>query len=122
MAQLDLTVAGLRSTRGELLVCVTERPDHFPDCTGDPAARHVTFPAARPALRFADLPSGEYAIALIHDENGNGRLDTRLGLPIEGVGFSRNPRLMFGPPKFAAARFAVTDQGIAETVRMKYFL
>ena len=68
------------------------------------------------------MPAGSYAIALFHDENGNGRVDTRFGIPTEGVGFSNNPRLWFGPPSFAAARFAVTDQPRAETVKMRYFL
>ena len=105
-----------------LLVCLTERPDHFPDCTGDPTAHRGSAPAGQTKLRFADLPSGDYAIALVHDENGNGRLDTRFGLPIEGVAFSRNPRLIFGPPRFAAARFAVGDAPVVEAVRMRYFL
>ena len=120
--QVDLTVTGLRSTKGDLLVCLTRRADHFPDCTGDPAARHLDWPATQPLIRFTELPAGDYAIALIHDENRNGRLDTRFGMPTEGIGFSRNPRLMFGAPRFAAAAFAVADGPISETVRVKYFL
>jgi len=102
---------------------VTPDPAHFPACTNDPAARHMTVAADKPGdLHFADLPSGNYAIALFHDENGNGRIDTRFGIPTEGVGFSNNPRMWFGPPSFSAAHFAVTNQPIGETVRLKYFL
>ena len=121
-ARVDLTVTGLRSSHGALLVCLTTSPRHFPDCAGDPAARHLSLPASEPSIRFADVPSGHYAIALIHDENGDGKLDTRLGIPCEGVGFSRNPRLLFGPPRFAAADFAVANQPVTETIRVKYFL
>ncbi len=121
-ARVDLTVTGLRSTHGTLLVCLTMSPAHFPDCVGDPAARHFSAPANQPLIRFADLPSGEYAIALIHDENDDGKLDTRWGIPREGLGFSRNPRLIFGPPSFAAARFAVAGKAVAETIHVKYFL
>lgn len=104
-------------------VCVTADAAHFPGCQGDPRARRFTVPAAQAAtLRVGDLASGDYAIALIHDENGNGRLDTRFGIPIEGVGFSNNPRLLFGPPSFAAARFAVTDGATDETVKLRYVL
>jgi uncharacterized protein (DUF2141 family) len=120
---VELSVAGLRSAKGLIQVCLTADPKHFPDCKGDPAARHLTAPAAKATgLRFDDLPAGSYAISLFHDENGNGKVDTRLGIPTEGVGFSNNPRLWFGPPSFAAARFTVTDQPVAETVKMKYFL
>lgn len=121
-ARLDVDIEALRSPKGQLLVCLTRDATHYPDCTGDDQARHATVPAGAPVARFADLPSGDYAIALIHDENGNGRLDTFAGVPREGVGFSRNPRLMFGPPRFAAARFAVGNAPVAEGVRVRYFL
>ena len=103
--------------------CLTADPAHFPGCEDDPQARHATVPVAElGSLRFGDLPSGDYAVALFHDENGNGKLDTRFGIPREGVGFSNNPRLFFGPPRFAAASFEVTNLAVDEQVRLKYFL
>ena len=71
--------------------------------------------------QFAGLPSGDYAIALFHDENANGRLDRVAGIPTEGVGFSNNPQLLFGPPRFVQSRFAVTSGAVDELV-VKYFL
>ena len=121
-ARLDLGVEGLRSDRGTIRICLTRAADHFPDCTSDPEARRATVPAGQPVPQFADLPSGEYAVALFHDENDNGRLDRMAGIPTEGVGFSNNPSLLFGPPRFTAARFAVTNAVVDETVRLKYFL
>lgn len=120
-ARLDVAVTDLRSTRGNLLICLTRDPAHFPDCSGDPQARKLTVAAATHAAHFADLAPGAYALSLIHDENGNGKLDTRLGIPREGVGFSRNPRLMFGAPSFAAVRIDIAGAA-NETVRVKYFL
>lgn len=122
-AGLDVTVAGLRSLKGAVRVCLTTRPDHFPNCQDDPLARRLTVAAAGAAtLRFANLPSGDYALALIHDENGNARLDTFAGIPREGVGFSRNPRLGFGPPRFAASAMMLSSGMDSETVRVRYFL
>lgn len=121
-ARLDLGIEGLRSARGVIRICVTRDPAHFPDCQSDPAARRATVPAGGAVPEFADLPSGDYAVALFHDENGNGRLDRVVGIPIEGVGFSNNPRLTFGPPRFTDARFPVAAPVADETVRMKYFL
>jgi uncharacterized protein (DUF2141 family) len=123
IAHLDVSVDGLRSARGTIRICVTTRPDRFPGCAEDPAARKANVPIAEAGdILFADLPSGDYAVALIHDENGNARLDTFAGVPREGVGFSRNPRLMFGPPRFSAASFTVTNGPVREAVRVKYFL
>ena len=73
-------------------------------------------------MRFDGLPSGDYALALIHDENGNGKLDTVMGIPREGFGFSRNPAIRFGPPKFVESRIEVTSGGVDETVKVKYLL
>lgn len=121
LASLEVTVTGLRSAKGLVQLCLTAAPAHFPDCAGDPAGRHLVVPAATAMpLRFDGLPAGRYAIALFHDENGNGRLDTRFGMPTEGFGFSNNPRISFGPPRFAAARFTIGGASVAETVRVRY--
>ena len=55
--------------------------------------------------RIPDLASGEYALVVYHDENGNGRLDENfLGIPSEPLGFS-NRYWPQGPPTFSKAAF-----------------
>lgn len=120
--RLEIAVEGLRSTKGDILICLTREETHFPDCSGDPARRELKIAAsAASAGHIDDIVPGNYALSLIHDENGNGKLDTRLGIPREGIGFSRNPRLRFGPPKFADVRFPITGPS-RTTVNVKYFL
>lgn len=119
---LEVDVEGLRSARGTVRLCLTANPGHFPDCTGDATARHVIVPADGRSALFTGLPAGDYAVALIHDENGNARLDRMMGIPREGVGFSGNPVLRFGPPRFAAARFRFDGHSSRQSVRVKYFL
>lgn len=121
-AGLELSIAGQRSARGLIRVCVTRDPAHFPGCSDDAQAIKRSVPAAQAELRFEGLPSGTYAVSLFHDENANGRLDTVLGIPREGFGFSRNPPIRFGPPRFSAARFALTSGDSVERVRLKYLL
>jgi uncharacterized protein (DUF2141 family) len=120
---VSISVEGLRSAKGNVLVCLTANPRAFPDCSKDASASRAQI-AARLAGTFQlSVPhSGDYAISLIHDENGNGKLDTRLMIPREGFGFSRNPTITFGPPKFASARFAVGEAGSRQVVKMKYML
>ena len=49
---------------------------------------------------------GTYAIAVFHDENSNGKLDSNfMRIPREGVGASNAAKGHFGPPKFDAAAF-----------------
>ncbi len=120
IARLDVAVDHLRSTKGVLRVCLTADPKNFPACVDDADAITRNVPAGMRSLRFEGLPYGSYAIAVIHDENGNSRLDTFAGIPREGFGFSRNPAIGFGPPRFAAARFAVAGDAERQQVRMRY--
>ncbi|AHE51957.1 DUF2141 domain-containing protein [Sphingomonas sanxanigenens] len=119
---VDARFEGLRSAKGMLRICLTTNPDRFPDCKGDPTAITRSISAASPRLEIPALPAGDYAIAVVHDENGNGKLDTFAGIPREGVGFSRNPKLAFGPPRFAAAQFSVAGSAAPQSIRLKYFL
>lgn len=121
--EVSLTVTGLRSTKGQVLVCLTREADAFPDCSESAGARTAIVPAANPQATFADLPRGRYAIAVLHDENGNGRADKTLGLiPREGFGFSRDAPVRLGPPTFAQAAFEVGGEDITQSIRMRYLM
>jgi uncharacterized protein (DUF2141 family) len=58
-------------------------------------------------------PPGEYAVAVVYDENNNGSLDTGfLKIPTEKTGFSNNASARFGPPKWRKVRFTVVDKDV----------
>jgi uncharacterized protein (DUF2141 family) len=106
-----------------LRLCLTRNPAHFPDCNGDPAALKRSVAAGQASnIRLGGVAPGSYALAVIHDENGNGRLDKFMGIPREGFGFSRNPRIRMGPPRFDEVRFDVAGANVRQVVRMKYLL
>ena len=120
--QVDVQFEDVRNANGLIRACLTREPRYFPHCEDDPAARKLSIPAGPGvALSFRDVAPGDYAIAALHDENRDGRMNTRIGIPREGVGFSNNPVIRMSAPKFAAARFAVGNAAVVETVRMKYF-
>lgn len=120
---LDVNVSGLRSLKGNVLICVTANPKFFPNCSKDPNS-HRAKVAARDAanVSFTGMSQGTYAIALLHDENGNSKMDMAVFLPKEGFGFSRNPVVVAGPPKFKAASFPVDSAEVHQRVKMKYML
>ncbi len=122
MAELDVAIDHVRSAKGLIRVCLTADPKNFPACVDDANATTRSIPASAPSLRFEGLPHGDYAVAVIHDENTNAKLDTFAGIPREGYGFSRNPPVMFGAPRFAAARFAITTDANTQQIRMRYIL
>jgi uncharacterized protein (DUF2141 family) len=120
---LTVHFAGLRSAKGMIRACLTRSHALFLHCEQDPHALKASIPASDHArLDFADVPPGDYVLAVIHDENGNDKIDTFMGIPREGVGFSRNPAMHFGPPKYDAARFHVPSGPSETAVTFKYFL
>lgn len=119
---VSMDVQGLRSAKGDFLICVTRAAAHFPDCRDDPDGRHMAVPVTAGAVALGKLAPGTYAIAIIHDENGNGKLDTFAGIPREGVGFSRNPAIRFGAPSFKSAQFPVAGGAVRQDIKVKYFL
>ena len=121
--EVRVAITGLRGGRGQVLACLTARPRAFPDCTKDPAARKLAVSARGDvAFDFAGLAPGRYAIAVIHDENGNGKMDMMLFMPREGFGFSRDAPVRMGPPSFASAAFAVAGEAQRQTIRIRYMI
>jgi len=121
-ATLDVRLTDLRSTKGVVRLCLTAEPENFPGCTDDRNAVTRTFPAGDRGVRIQGIGRGDYAVSVIHDENNNAKLDTFAGIPREGFGFSRNPAITFGPPKFRAAEFPLKGDASVQQVRIRYLL
>ncbi len=121
-AEVEVHFERLRNQRGSLHLCVTRNPRFFPDCGKDPQAIKRSMSAAAQAIRLAGISPGSYALSVMHDENRNGRLDTLIGIPREGFGFSRNPAVRFGPPRFDQVRMEVLAGLTRVRVRMQYLL
>ena len=117
-----MTLQGLRSERGQVRLCLTQEPRYFPNCAADPNAVKRSLPSRHAATFSMNVPAGQYALSVIHDENGNGRLDTFLRVPREGFGFSRNPRIRMGPPRFEETRFTIDQAAVAQAVTVRYIL
>lgn len=66
---------------------------------------------------FNDVKPGEYAILVLHDENGNNRMDYREnGMPLEAFGASNNI-MNYGPPQYEDAKFIVAEDDIEVNIR-----
>lgn len=117
-ADLTVTLHGVRAQTGVLKLALVDSQAGW-----DGQAAPVRADGAPPqgdtaTFVFKDLPAGTYAVMVTHDENGNGKLDTNLvGMPVEGYGFSNNPRVM-RKPTWEEARFGVAaDQAVDITLR-----
>lgn len=69
---------------------------------------------------FENVPYGEYALKIFHDENNNDKFDTNFfGVPKEPYGFSNNVRGKFGPPSYDDAKFELKEKEINLSVEVK---
>jgi uncharacterized protein (DUF2141 family) len=119
-AELVITVENIRNAKGDMRISVYSSPAEWPDKS---ASEHDQAQKARTGsvvFRF-DLPPGTYAANGLHDENGNGKMDTNfLGIPEEGYCFSNNARPVLSAPSFESASFKLSAEGAAITMRMRY--
>lgn len=120
-ASLSVKITQIASAKGKIMVALFLQSQGFPS---DHQKAHKLYQVpAKPgelSISFAHLPAGDYAIAIYHDENGDGKLNTNaLGIPKEGYGFSNNVRPKFSAPKFESAAFKVA--GATQTqINLRY--
>ncbi|MEO0061935.1 MAG: hypothetical protein RLZZ08_495 [Pseudomonadota bacterium] len=117
-------VTGLRSAKGVVRACMTPHKERFPQCRNDGTTFSLVVPAGQAGeLVFANVPPGQYAIALLHDENNNGKADrAMMMIPREGFGFSRDAKVVMGPPSFGEAMFDVGHAPVKQAIHMRYML
>lgn len=120
--ELRVAIEGIRDDKGTVRVAVYRAGAGFLKPGQEHAAMFQRAVAGELFVVFAGLPEDRYAVAVYHDENANGELDSNLlGIPLEGVGFSEGAVPGFGPPSFDDAALAVPTDGQAATrAKMSY--
>ncbi|MFP5391590.1 MAG: DUF2141 domain-containing protein [Gammaproteobacteria bacterium] len=114
---LTIEIDGVTSAQGQLMVTLYRDAGTYLKSGRQQAGPAV---AGRAVLVIKDVAPGEYAFALYHDANGNGKLDANLiGIPTEAYAFSNDAKAVMGPPAFDAARFAVPAEGRTLRVAMQ---
>ncbi len=118
-ADLKITVTDLRSEKGAVGFSVVNSAAAWNGKAAAVERKMVPVTGAEVTLQLTDLPAGEYAISVMHDENGNGELDANfMGMPTEGYGFSNNPNVL-RKPTYDEARFELSAEGGAITIRLR---
>jgi uncharacterized protein (DUF2141 family) len=117
-ADLSVQVSGIKNAEGRVMVAVygstadfLKSPLMAVTAAADPAGTTVV---------LRDLPAGDYALAVYHDANGNGKMDKNMmGIPTEDYGFSNNAMGKFGPPAFDSAKITLAAAGGATAISLK---
>ena len=120
---IHINVLGIRNSTGTIACGLFESPAGFPNEYLRYATRVMVTEIRDTQARcaFVGVRPGTYALAVVHDENRNGELDTNwLGFPTEGYGFSSDAKVGLSAPSFSAAKVRY-DGGILElTITLHY--
>lgn len=120
---IHVKILDIRNSNGAVACALFEGPEGFPT----KFLRHATnimmikVRNEEANCNFVDVPAGTYALAVIHDENRNGKLDTNfLGIPKEGYGFSNDARARGGAPSYEDASFIYDGHKLDMTISLNY--
>jgi|TARA_R110000744_G_scaffold68734_2_gene139734 uncharacterized protein (DUF2141 family) len=103
---LSVEVQGVKSSIGNINIAIYNRSQGFLKFEEVFKVDRIAAKEATTTFKIMDLPNGEYAVAIFHDENGNDKLDTNwLGIPKESVAFSNAKIKTFGPPSYRECAF-----------------
>lgn len=116
--KLRVTVTNIKNNGKTLYIGVYRATDEFPEFTKFWKNAKVTTDGATEKIEF-DVPYGEYAIAVVHDINGNGKLDTNFfGYPSEPFAFSRGFKPVLSGPDFSDCKFSFSSTSTSITITL----
>jgi len=121
-SNLKIKIVGIKKKQGQLCLSLFNCKQGFPNNVNkaiETCCIEVTDNQA--TINFSNLEYGSYAVAVFHDENNDGILNFNwLGIPIEGFGFSQNPHILKGIPKFEDSAVMVNDDHRNIEIKLKY--
>ncbi|MGO4124766.1 DUF2141 domain-containing protein [Inquilinus sp. YAF38] len=119
-ATVEIVVTNIKEAKGTIRMSLCPQAQFLKD----DCPYSGTAPAAVPqaTVVIQNVVPGVYAAQGYQDVNNNREIDrTLLGVPEEGVAFSRNPSYFFAPPDFKDASFTVGPREALISVRLRYF-
>jgi len=121
---ITVHITGLRNDKGVARIALFASSATYAASgnTGDMAFKKVAAPiSAREAVcTFQDLPFGDYALKVFHDEDNSGRFVTNMfGMPKVQYGFSNNAHAMFGAPDYEKAKFKLDSSQLNMEIKMQ---
>lgn len=117
--QLEVTIKNVKEAKGNVRVGLFKDDKTFLKEAW--MGKVVKAESGELKVVFEGVPSGTYAVSIIHDANENGELDSNFfGIPNEGFGFSNDAMGTFGPPGFDKASFTLGADKKNVSISMRY--
>ena len=105
---LTVKVNDLRNSKGQVQFALYNKDGSIPDEKYKKYFKKLTAEITNKSssVTFKNLPTGKYAVNILHDENEDGKIDKGFILPIEGIGFSNYQDIgLRNRPTFSVASF-----------------
>ena len=107
--KLTLHITNIQDVRGRLQVGIYDNKNDFPKEGKEFKRCFIKVDGNEVKFTVQDMPPGEYAIAIYHDANSDGKCNSNfLGVPTECYGFSNNVKPFLSAPSFNATKFSLT--------------
>lgn len=116
---LTIEVKNLRNEKGVVQFALYNKDGSIPDEDYENYYKILTGKIVNgsSSITFKNIPSGKYAVNILHDENKNGKIDKGFILPIEGIGFSNLQSIgLRNRPNFSKASFELKEN---KTINVK---
>ncbi len=121
--KIVVDVSKIQNDKGDIGCALYDQSKGFPtDSKKAKSLKNAKIKEGKAVCIFDGVKPGQYAISVMHDEDKNGELNTRVfGIPTEGWGVSNNvPARRMGPPKYEKAKFKFEGGEKRLSIRLNY--
>lgn len=116
---LSIEISGIRNAKGKICLAFFRNEKDFKSET--PAFTKTIYKSEAKNgiinVKYTDIKTGQYGIALLDDENGDGKMNYSFFIPTEGFGFSDYYHNGLKKPAFS--NFCFNFKDVDKTVKIK---
>ncbi|MET2983796.1 DUF2141 domain-containing protein [Aureibaculum conchae] len=113
--ELTIKIDNIGLLEGQIRIGVFDKKKGF--LKREAAIKHyyITVENTTEIIKINDLPKGDYAFSMFHDENSDDEFNQGfLGIPKEPYGFSNNIKPKFSAPSYEDCKFSLIEDLVLE--------
>lgn len=116
--EVQVRVLNSADDAGSMRVEICPAAEWLKGCT---LAAHAPARAGLSVVTVRDVPPGVYGVIAHHDSNDDTVVNRNLiGLPTEGIGFSRDAQIRLGPPRFGDAALQIDGSTVVVPITLHF--
>lgn len=117
---LELNFIQIANPNGQIMLALFDSEQAYESGAAPVRTITISVTGETATATIADIPMGRYGFKLVHDVNGDGKMNTNpFGMPIEPFAFSNNAVGNMGPATWEAAAFDIAGPNTVQTIAFK---